>query len=684
MIKYSSKIPVVMMCAAFLLWVYAFRGFLLDQFALTGDACSYYEHFKYYIQNIERGVYPMWESSRSVPGEFFMRRIGEFNPLYLVILVMYKLGVAYNISYLFFLSGYYFLGAIGFYCLSEKIFHNIYLSFIAFLLLLFSSLGTMLFVSFIILIFTPMVWFFNFLVGFTQSQKKHHFLGMVFTLMILATTYIPFYFLTIFIIFALVFCILYFHKLQRGGHTLFVFLKAHKCFVGGCLLVLALSCVPSMLFFQEMGQGEIVLPSRHYNADANHMLATAKQRTEFGGVVPHMVSKEIIKGASNMHLGRIYFPYFIYAFLVLGFFIPINRRLIFIFCFGFSFFIVSIYDAAVYQFLYEHIPFFKYFRNFQFFFWWITIPSIILLAVEQGRIFFETKASIPWIRNLSQSIRRWHNREFFILLFLLCLITFQPLKIYHYLNQSDVVKRGHCRYSNVTPFFHLSLENEKPKKFVTQADLVVKNKPETYIGTYWFNFLKMHLNKKLFDHYVGSKILVYDNVEPMVFEKNTDHMEERLERIAESFAKNQNLAFVHGAYDAGEFDTERKENYLSEFTEVYHVTKDSPDVQVISSDVNFVKLKTKFSQAKFLVYNDAYHSNWQAFIQGKKVKLYRANVAFKGLWVPSGEAEIYFRFGAPWQYALKYFLFMVFNGTFGFFIFLWIKDSICNKRMGCR
>ena len=72
---------------SFLLWLFAFRDFIFGNSMLTGDAVAFYEHFEFFYNNITRGIIPLWESSRDggVPAEFFLRRIGEFNPLYLLI-----------------------------------------------------------------------------------------------------------------------------------------------------------------------------------------------------------------------------------------------------------------------------------------------------------------------------------------------------------------------------------------------------------------------------------------------------------------------------------------------------------------------------------------------------------------------------------------------------------------------
>ena len=79
---------------------------------------------------------------------------------------------------------------------------------------------------------------------------------------------------------------------------------------------------------------------------------------------------------------------------------------------------------------------------------------------------------------------------------------------------------------------------------------------------------------------------------------------------------------------------------------------------------NTLKVKTHFVSPKFLVYNDGFHSGWNALMDGKRVELERANIAFKGIWVPLGDHRVDFQYGKWWQYALNYFLLFIFYFVF--------------------
>ncbi|VAX36305.1 hypothetical protein MNBD_UNCLBAC01-2 [hydrothermal vent metagenome] len=115
-----------------------------------------------------------------------------------------------------FLFIYYLIGNLGFYFLAQRLFKEKRLAYIAFILLMFSSMGAALFQQMqIFFLFTAGVWFFYFLVGFAQTMEKKYFLGITFSSMVLVTTYMPFHFLTIFLIFILFFSIFYLKEFGR-------------------------------------------------------------------------------------------------------------------------------------------------------------------------------------------------------------------------------------------------------------------------------------------------------------------------------------------------------------------------------------------------------------------------------------------------------------------------------------
>ena len=101
----------------------------------------------------------------------------------------------------------------------------------------------------------------------------------------------------------------------------------------------------------------------------------------------------------------------------------------------------------------------------------------------------------------------------------------------------------------------------------------------------------------------------------------------------------------------------------------------SGKLSVLYSDVNTWVLKTHLTSSRFLVINDNYNSDWHAFINGHQARLLRANVSFKGLWVPSGESIIVLRFSNPLRYMLHFALIALFAGTFLYLLVLLKKKK---------
>ena len=216
----DRNLHLLLIILSFFVWIFCFKGFVFNQLSLESDAIAYYEHFQYFTDNISRGVYPFWEAGRikGIPAEFFMRRIGSFNPLFGYIVIQSFFEIPFRFTYLSFLALYYFLGVVGFYLLALRIFQNKTVALVTYLLFMFSSIGTRMFDSYFLLVVIPMIWFFYFLVSFACHQKRHLFIGIIFTLMILATTYVPFFFINILLTFILCYSIFYLKESGRFLH----------------------------------------------------------------------------------------------------------------------------------------------------------------------------------------------------------------------------------------------------------------------------------------------------------------------------------------------------------------------------------------------------------------------------------------------------------------------------------
>ena len=80
------------------------------------------------------------------------------------------------------------------------------------------------------------------------------------------------------------------------------------------------------------------------------------------------------------------------------------------------------------------------------------------------------------------------------------------------------------------------------------------------------------------------------------------------------------------------------------------------NIQIKEFTFNTLKLHVAVDgpagEACVLYYADGYHPHWQAFVNGVKTQVIKANVGFKAIVIPYGQTEVTFRFG-NWFYTLS-------------------------------
>jgi len=492
--------------------------------------------------------------------------------------------------------------------------------------------------------------------------------------MLLLTTYIPFYFFTIFLTFLICFTLLYFLELKiilgRYGR----FSKDNKICVGLCVLAVLCSLLPGILFYQEAGSGELALPKRHTNSTVENVLAVDKGTITKWGMTEDLVYAGAFQDYRQIKFAVMYIPGFVYILLFLGMVMPVNKKLVLFFIWsGMLFFIHSPY-VSLYHFLYQHVFYFKYFRNLHFFLWLILLPVFILFSVEQFRLFLsyrlktqkEKKGMIAFIFLIHSgsalmlymqgntllstygvlllSLVFFVQRFKFLTLtsgkegsglmifFLLIIVSIQPLEVYQYLyKNSGRPKLEPYRYDET----YLDFSFTRGERENTGIYAAMKG----------YHLLSQNIGHDSLWQYRRVKFFVYDHVQPV------DGEDWNFKKIKRAFEENRNLAFVSRAGLGNGISEDMGKGPTSQ---AQMIMKNSDQFQVLKYDSNSIKIKTHFNTRKFLVYNDNFHKGWQAFINGKKTDIFLANGAFKGLWIPLGENIIYFRYGAAWQYFLNY------------------------------
>jgi len=700
----SRMLVIILTGVSLVLWCYLFRLFLNGSAPLEGDAHPYLGHVRFYLENITRGVYPLWNpiDTYGNVNEFFLRRIGEFNPFFWTIVFLTKSGVPFLIAYRLFLVAYFFMGIAGFYLLSRQLFGDRLASFTAALLLLFSCIGASTFESFLLLEIVPFIWFSYFLVAFMKAPQKVFLLGAVFSLMVINITYIPFYFYTILFIFLICFFTVYGSRIGVAYRQVGDFIGRHKVFPCLCAVILVVSFIPGILWYQQTRQGEALTMQRHNGSQDVNSTSVSINKVNEGGIIPNFIFDRQFVDLDMVGLHDFYVPLFAYLMLLAGVWGRLNRRLVVFFVFGFMIFLIGLADASyLHRFLYDHVSFFKYFRNVQFFLWFAILPVFILFVVEQMLIFIEdcrqSRVDRKWmtvwvvmvhvfavglflfkhvgcltyaviIFNLAWMLGRiWSvgsSRAWVLLLW--GAIILQPFEVYSHI-AVDYPPGYQHPYAEKYVLSPISLEDgEKTVHFKKRSKTDMFRQDLPYFSTRWLYEAMGSIDGKTLENYLGASFIVYDRVE-MITDKSDPA------RLRASLARFDNIAFVYT-------DTAQGGDGLG-LPKARVITAADKDFEVLKFDANDVVVRTSFTKPCFLVRTQNYHSQWRAFIDGKPAELLRTNICVQGLWVPAGEHVVRWQFGTPARYVLAYFLVVLYPFVLIGLIWLWFRSRASIQKL---
>ena len=89
----------------FTLWLAVFiPAFYPGRLILFADALRHFIYTNYFLNNLSRGVFPMWDPFHAWgrPDDFAVRTIGEFNPFLNLIPLLDHLGLSFSPAYFIF------------------------------------------------------------------------------------------------------------------------------------------------------------------------------------------------------------------------------------------------------------------------------------------------------------------------------------------------------------------------------------------------------------------------------------------------------------------------------------------------------------------------------------------------------------------------------------------------------
>ena len=681
------------------IWCYLFRPFLSASTSLQGDAFPYLGHIRFYVENIMNGVYPLWDPLRENGNvnEFFLRRIGEFNPFFWFIAILNKIGFSFVVAHRLFCGGYYFLGVAGFYLLSRSLFRDQRVALASTLILLFSSLGNKAFESFILLEIVPAIWFAYFLLAFTQTPRFLFLLGATFCLMIINITYVPFYFYTAFLIFVVCFLVVYAPHVKEIYRRILGFVVSNKLLSVICAGLWMVTLVPGFFWYQTSRLGESLSMLRHVGSSDVNTATVGLDKVNEGGILTYLILDRQFVHLDKLELSDFYVPFFLFLVVLTAIWSRFNRRLILLFMFGFIMFLIGLADAsAVHGFLYHHLPFFRYFRNPQFFLWLVVLPVLVLFSMEQMRVFlqdckertYDRRWMTLWVIVVHVSAvvfslsvatvscmvyaviilsliwilgQIWDKFPGHVGLWILwAAVILQPVEVFNHFAsayRSEPMHDYSFRYYYALP----SSERISALLRTTNANDLkkrVQKGGQPYFSVRGYYEAAENLDDDILNQYIEIPFIAYDGVEQMSGE-DVDY-----KRVERSMADFHNTAFVHS--DRVPIAT------ANASSKAWLISQSDEELKVLKFNANRMVVRTAFTQPKFLVRTANYHSRWKVSIDGKPAELFRTHVLAQGLWVPSGEHVVEWRFEDQWRYALAYFFVALYLGLLGFLIWLWV------------
>ncbi len=676
----------------FLLWMAVFWGFITARLLPDVGDGSYYQQTLFFVNNLIRGVYPQWDPTYcyGFPYSFFLRRIGDGNPFYLLVAGAKLIGATDFVAYRFFLTVYYFLGVVGFWLIARLFLKERLAYTAAFLILLFSGWGGRVFSDYIILLFIPLVWFFYFFLAFALERKKHQFLGVLLFTAIGLTTYIPFFFITTVLAFCCLSLLFFWREAVEFFTNTAAFIRGNKLFVLAGVIFFMLALAPEAVFFRDSRHGEFVMPGRNVGTAEMSTLAVSMNHIKVGDLMAQGYFDRVFADHNEMTAVDFFVTYFFFLMVLVSFINPLSRRTAFLLLNVLFLVVISITDTTpAYKVLYDHVFIFKYMRMMSFFFWIAAFPMAVLFAAWQLEIFLVkfrgrreplifvyilvvhllfgawalTQNGVnltSWIAIAASFLffagvlrGQWSNKV--LGCFLLAAVMIQSVALINYLPR-NTLKAG--KNDQVSRYQALASTSFDLKRSSFDSDITGAG---IYCGTRWYQELFVHMPPAVRLMFTSSKFYLVDNT--VTYD---DEAEDGFIKLAQVWQNNMNVALLPArASKPQDVRSLRPMNVPAQA-----IDNKTPFFKILSFDANTVKLTIDLPGPKFLVWSDNYHSGWHVFINGKEARLLRADYSFKGVWLPEGKSEVLFRFLTPAHYFYIYFLGALFLFTLTAVLFL--------------
>ncbi len=664
------------------LWILLMRDFVFGLIPVNMDTNTIYGVTKFYFNNLLNGVIPLWEPFISLGRPFYAIAICNlFNPVTQIIPLLKLAGINYAHAFVIYMVTYFFIGCIGFYFLSLEILKDRYAAYLAYVALMFSSLGASMFTQFTFLeIVVPAIWFFLFLLRMARLPSEGHFLGLTFTTMVLISSYLPFYFMTVFLCFVGACLLLYPQELKFFCIRLFHFCIKRWRLSLFCLAGILLAAAPLVAYKILDASGDVVAPGRHceyssaqecYDRTMGRAGGMSYDEITRSGSLGERLDLQYLFGHTDKITygsdSLFFLPLWIYVLLGLSVFLRLTRLTVFLSTLVLLVGLIALGPASSpFGFLYRHIFFFAYFRNL-FFLGAFLVPLVILLGLYQWQMLVGINGSPMTMTAKKLIIVGMIIGHGFFIWFLR---HFEGVGNMSYWTVGLSVVALSIYFSGIGRF--------PSKVWAGIFTFILVLQPAWTLKSYAFNAREfaavlpsMHVKpvfswvRPLTPAVSHSRIYQFVHYEDFWYDMSMTDAPPVV---------GYPQSVTRWTFDLSEHTAA---NVLANYAQYKIVLYDDAKslgnpvkgptkaLTVDYFDVNTLRLKANFAKPKILVYNDSYTSSWKGFLDGKPVELFQVNEAFKGIKVPAGTHTLAFAYyppGGRWVYvaatvALLFFLF---------------------------
>ncbi len=690
------------------LWCFLYRGLLWGKLLISEDTFAVFALVKYFLVNLKMGIFAHWNPFMHW-GMGHVFQVGEFNPLWMVTLLLNALGVDFYHAFLWTVALYLVVAAFGVYALLRRLFPEEFLAYLGFLLFLFSGVGMTLFTQVtLILLFVPAIWFFYFLVEFYQTRRTASVLLLSFTLMLIATTYIPFYFATVLMVALILGVVLYPSVVIHLFQDFMAWARQNPFLAILAIGAVAVAVTTSVLNWLFLKSDFMVLARptvMTYDSvkDSGIPISEALRDQSLFSLFIQLLQAPILVNAREIFsLDNIaydnqrifYVPALAHLVLLCGIVARLNKRMVYWGFLGLVLFLIALARLTpVYGLLFKYVPCFDMFRNI-FLLTPFIITIYIIFTVEVFRSFWLKAASRNYVSLFVAVLviglygLLWSRPGYTLHTTYAVAVGFLVVTVLRFLGVSFLRGRwGKAALVGLAVISPMEVLFLHARQFShNHSDAIVKA-AHTPLAPPQFSFVRQitqYDETKANDIYrwYNWHIIAMQDSDRFITTKYgyPTYWSYMLAPMVESipgFKDYVRHKFIVYPQNISSQPATSPHGFAKEFVlrpNGILINGPGQGITVQRFNANQISLAVDFPTPRFLLYNDSFHPFWKATINGKPVPISRANFAFKGLDIPAGRAEVHLEFRPLGGTIMYMFLMAFFYFYFGFGLQQWRRD----------